>query len=187
MPRLSCLALLAGLVLAACATGPEIRSDHAPGADFSKYRTYAIMDSAGRTSDEAAYLTLAGQRVRAAIHRQMEALGYTRVEQDPDLLVNFSIAVETKQQVTRVPDPVPYPYYFRYGLYDPWPYYSYDTWVREYQQGTLMIDLVDAETRTLVWEAAAEGRVTKDTRENMEARINEVVAKMFERFPTSGG
>ena len=46
-----------------------------------------------------------------------------------------------------------------------------------------MVDVVDAENRTLVWEAAARGRVTEETRENAEERINSAVARMFERFP----
>lgn len=60
-----------------------------------------------------------------------------------------------------------------------------DTALYAYDQGTLVVDLVDVRSREVVWRgwarASLEG-VMDDTR-RMRARVEESVRKMFERYP----
>ena len=175
------------LALAACAAPqPEVRSDFDRSADFSQFRTYNIMDTAGQRPG-GGYETLVGQKIRAAVEREMEARGYVK-DPDPDLLVNFSLTVQSVQKVTQVPSQTaPRAYYYRGGYYRTWNTYSYDTWVREYDEGTLLIDIVDARRQQLVWEAAGTGRLQQDLTEDIENRANRAVALLFERYPFRAG
>jgi hypothetical protein len=91
------------------------------------------------------------------------------------------------KEVTTVPSAGPPAYSYRYGRYGGWPAYSYETWVRDYDEGTLLIDLVDAKRQQLVWEAAGTGRVTKEKLENIQTTINDAVAALFERYPFRAG
>jgi hypothetical protein len=56
--------------------------------------------------------------------------------------------------------------------------------VREYERGTLLIDILLPAERTLVWRGSASGRLreTSDPAKR-EQRINDVVARILDRFP----
>jgi hypothetical protein len=181
------LAVAALLTAAGCAdTQRQVRSDYDRTANFSGFRTYDMMPGAGRSPTGGDYSTLVAQRIETAIHREMTARGYVR-DANPDLLVNFQVTVENVQKVSTVPTAGPPAYSYRYGAYRGWPTYSYETWVREYDEGTLLIDLVDARRQQLVWEGAGTGRVTKEKLDNIEATVNAAVAAIFERYPFRAG
>lgn len=174
------------LLLTACAAPqPEIRSNFDRSVDFARYRTYNIMESAGRNAE--GYETLVGQSIRAAVEQEMESRGYVK-DADPDLLVNYSVTVRSVQKVSQVPAAgPPAPYYYRGPYYGTWPSYNYDTWVREYDEGTLLIDVVDSKRQQLVWEAAGTGRLRKALTEDTDARARSAVAMLFQRYPFRAG
>lgn len=178
-----------GLVLTACqAPQPQIRSDFDLTADFSRYASFSFMDRSQR-GGQPMYDTIDDQRVMAAVTRELEARGYRRVEQDGDLLVNFTITSEDVQDIRTVPAPLfASPYYgWRGSYYYPWPAYTYETWVDTYERGVLFIDLVDVERRQLVWEASSTGRVTAAAREDPGGAVDTAVAEMFARYPFRAG
>jgi hypothetical protein len=178
-----------GLLLTACAAPqPQIRSDYDLTADFSRYTSFSFMERSQR-GGELMYDTIDDQRVMAAVTRELEARGYRHVDQDGDLLVNFTITSEDVQDIRTVPTPLfPSPYYgWRGSYYYPWPAYTYDTWVDTYEQGVLFIDLVDVERRQLVWEASSTGRVTQAAREDPVGAVDSAVAEMFARYPFRAG
>lgn len=179
--------ILAGVVTG-CASGAKIRSDYDRTTDFSRYSTYNFYENAGPGGSN--YQSLFSQYMRRAISREMEQRGYV-MSDDPDLLVNFNARLEEKTRISTTPAPTPvYGYYgYRRGFYDPWYGYGYatETHVSQYTEGTVNIDVVDADERKLVWEAVGIGRVREDTLENLEQRVNEAVPKFFESFPARAG
>lgn len=179
--------LAAVLLVAACATEPDIRSDYDPSANFSAYRTYNIMDRAGQSQGGAPYESFAAQRIRAAVESEMEARGYVKSE-SPDIYVNFYVTVQQVQKVSQVPATRPQAYgpygYRRYGTwYGP----QTETWVRNYNEGTLLIDIVDAASNKLVWEGVGRGRLTQDEVDNISERAANGVAKVMARYPFRAG
>ncbi|MEJ2382847.1 MAG: DUF4136 domain-containing protein [Xanthomonadales bacterium] len=186
MPRgriLSCAVLAITVLLSACTTGPDIRSDYDRSVDFSQYKTYNFFSPMGIENPN--YSTIYGSVFRDAIGREMEARGYTRSD-DPDLLLNVSAKLQDKTQVRTYNDPYPAGYYgYRRGFYDPW--YGYGattTQVSQYTEGTVNIDMVDARAKRMVWEGVAVGRLKDDrTNEQIREAINSGVASMFEGFP----
>ena len=172
------------LVLAACSSGPTIKSDYDPSVDFSQYKTYNFFKPMGIENPN--YSSLLGQMFRQAISKEMEARGYT-LSPDPDLLMNVSAQLEDKTKVTTYSDPYYGGYYgYRAGFYDPW--YGYGggtrTHVSQYTEGTVNIDMVDANQKRMVWEGVAIGRVNEDqSNEEVRAAINAGVAEMFANYP----
>ena len=57
--------------------------------------------------------------------------------------------------------------------------------VYQFTEGTLVIDLVDAETKNLVWRGTGTGAVDKTQRspEEMQADIDKVINKIMASFP----
>lgn len=184
------IALLALMVLAAgcAAPKPDLRSDYDRNVDFSQYKTFGFFDPAQRSNKGPGYDTLIDQRLEEAITREMEARGYTRSD-SPDLNINYSVVTQEVQEVRSAPSARPvYPYYgYRGRYYDPWPSYGYDTWVVDYEKGSLLIDLVDAKSNQLVWEGAGEGRVSDDARKDIDAAITRAVGMVMNMYPFRAG
>jgi hypothetical protein len=172
--------------LCGCASGPTVRVDRAPDAEIANARSFGWVDDLG--TDRAGYEELITTRLKRAVRATLEARGIEYAEADPNLLVNFYVNLESRQQVVRTPATGTSvavglgPYHgYRLGLYDPWPAYELD--VREYQQGTLTVDVVDADTMRLAWEGTAEGRVTRSMLDSPDAAVENAVRVLFEQFP----
>lgn len=177
--------LLGGVVavVAACASGPNIRSNTDPQANLSAYRTFGFVEPLG--TDRAGYSTFVSQQLKTAVRRELETRGYTYAQDNPQLLVNFNAKLDSKMRVESVPSmsgTVGRGYYgYRGGVYAAWP--AYETEVDQYTEGTLNVDVVDEAQKRLVWEGIAVGRVTNKTRENIGQALDSTVAEIFKRFP----
>lgn len=180
-PVLAWLAVLA-LSLAGCATGPTVRVDADPQADFGRYRTWAFYEPIAMEAH--GYSSYTTERVRAAVRREMEARGYAYDPAAPGLRVNFQGIVEEKTDVYTVPrSDFQYFYSYRARSYVAIPVWYDEAQVSRYRQGTLTIDLVDAGLNRLVWTGSAVGRVTKKTPEERAAEIDAAVAAIFAQYP----
>ena len=54
--------------------------------------------------------------------------------------------------------------------------------VEEFRQGNMLIDLIDRESNSVVWEAHASGE-GEHKPEKIEAKVNAVVSSIFDRYP----
>lgn len=170
-----------------CSSQAKLRSAYDDSVDFSQYKTYNYIEGAGPNSDN--YQSLFSQYMVTAIDKEMQARGYT-LSDTPDLLVNFNANLQDKTKVTTSPSMYGGGYYgYRRGYYDPWVGYGYgtETQVSQYTEGTFNIDLVDPKLKRLVWEAVGVGRITDDTFENLQQKVNEGVPRYFALFPFRAG
>ena len=178
--------LLVALLLAACATGPRVRTDYDPSADFSRYRTWGFYKPIAM--EESGYSTWISDRIKDNVRREMEARGYRYVESDPDLQVNFQGIVREKTDVWSVPR-TDYQYFYSYRRrsYIAVPFWYDETQVNQYTEGTLTVDLVDAERNRMVWTGAAIGRVTRKTPQERLAEVDTAIASIFAQYPYRAG
>lgn len=183
------LALLgAALIAAGCASGPRVRAERDATADFSRYRTFAFADPLG--TDRAGYQTMVSTYLKAATQRELEARGLRLVDANPQLLVNFNGRLNEKLRATTVPSSAisfgfgrtGY-YHYRTGFYSTWPLYERETHVTSYTEGTLNIDIIDADRKQMIWEGVAVGRVTDKTMDNLQPEIDDAVSTIFAKYP----
>ena len=178
-----------GLILAACASGPTIRANTAPGANLQAYKTYTFVRPLG--TDRGGVETPLSGYFKEATRREMDARGYQFVESgDADLLVNFGANAQEKTDIRSTPVSmgVGYGGYYGYrgGMYGAaWSTPEVET-VR-YQVGTANIDVVDARKKQLVWEGLIEGKLTEKAMKDPRATVNMVVTEIFKQFPGSAG
>lgn len=172
--------------MTACATGPSVYTHTMPQVDFDRYETFGWPEETG--TDRGGYETSFTQYFKQAVRREMEALGYRYVDEDPDLLVNFFARVEDKEEVYTRTAPAPMlgtGYYgYRFGMYTAWPVYTTEVDTFQYTIGTANIDVVDAAEKRLIWEGRIEGRLTERSLTDPQASISDAVAEIFQRFPT---
>lgn len=182
---MACLAAMM-LLLAACATGPRVSTDFDPQADFAQYRTWAFYTPLAM--EQSGYSSYLSDSIKAGIRREMTARGYVFDRENPDLLVNFQGMIEERTNVYSVPrHDVRYYYNYRAKAYFAVPVWYDETRVNEYTEGTLSVDLVDADQNRLVWTGAAIGRVVQRTPQERAAEANEAITAIFMRFPYSAG
>jgi hypothetical protein len=173
--------LLGLLLVTGCASGPTIRSNSDPSVDFSSFRTFGFFDPLA--TDRAGFQSLISQQLVTSAERELVARGLQRTDTNPDLLINFSANLDQRLQVRQSPSaPASSMNRHRRGFYNTWPTYQ-QTEIRQYTQGTLGIDVVDAARRQLVWEGFALGRVTQRTTENIGPVLNDAVVEIFRDFP----
>jgi len=181
------LATLIGLalLLAACATRYDIRSQAAANANLASYHTYAFMAKPG--TDKDGYKTLATQTLERAVNREMYARGYTPAAagSEPDLVINFNI--KEKDKVEGDGPGVGYGWGVGYGRH--WGYgcgFGLDDYYNNIQtvtEGSLIIDLVDRVRNEVVWSGMAVGQVTKSSLEHPDETLDRSVAEIFARYP----
>jgi Domain of unknown function (DUF4136) len=175
------------LVLAGCASAPDVRVDYDRTADFTRYKTFGFASPLG--TDRGGYQSIVSQHLKAATQRELEARGLRLDPVAPQLLVNFNAALNEKLRVSTVPVMtmgigMGRGYYgYRTGLYSAWPLYAEQTTVSPYSEGTLNIDVVDAARKQLVWEGVVTDSVSQKTLDNVQAAIDVAVAAAFAKYP----
>lgn len=177
--RTTAKVIVAALFLAAgCAPSLRVRTDFDRAVDFRQYRTFALAESRQLSSEaQPSENTLVTDRIDRALKAQLTVKGLSPAPDggSADLEVRYVAAAENKQELESAWDgPYVTPYYGRYG------YPGDDLWVREFREGTLVIDLVDARTSKLVWRASI---VSEGEGFNTPAFIRKAIARAFERFP----
>jgi hypothetical protein len=173
--------LLGLLLVAACTSGPTIRSSMDESVDFNRFRTFDFLVPLG--TDREGFQTLISQQLVSSAERELLARGLTRTATNPDLLINFSANLDQRLRITQSPGTSAGSLNrHRRGFYNTWPSYQ-QTDIRQYTQGTLGIDVVDAARRQLIWEGVAVGRVTQSTTDNIGPVLNDAVVAIFGDFP----
>jgi len=164
--------LAAALAAALCACSSlDTSFDYDTAADFKRLSTYTWIESTG--SSQPTSLTL--QRVHAAVDEALAARGYRADGQAPDFLVAAHISTAERTQVTD--------WGYTYAPRGAW-YGARDIDVYTYQEGTLILDVVDAASRALMWRGTASRMVDpKWTPEEREKIVREAVAELLQRFP----
>ena len=180
-------AVVATLVLPACAPSVKVRSDADPGVDLSQYKTYGFFSQLGVEGD--GYSSLLGQHFRQAVASQMDSRGFTQAN-GPQLQVNVSIGAEEKVRVNTYTDPYLYGGYRGFyggGFYGgPWGGYGYggtQTTVSQYTEANVYIDLVDASQHKMVWQGVATFTLTDKMQSQVRDTVNSTVNKIFTQFP----
>ncbi|WP_020533652.1 DUF4136 domain-containing protein [Flexithrix dorotheae] len=168
---LGALALFAG----ACSTSNQVATDYDVKADFSQYTTYNFWEFDKEDEKELGYDQLDERRVKEALVQQMESRGYTMTEK-PDLLVNVRIMVKTRQNAT-TNNMYPYRYYWGGG---------YNININEYEESTIVVDLVDAQKKELVWQGSIEMPTTTEV-EARDRKIKDAVMTLFLKYPHRAG
>jgi hypothetical protein len=172
--------LLGLLAMTGCASGPTIRSNADQSVDFTRFRTFNFLQPL--STDREGYQSFISRDLMAAAERELVGLGLTRTDTNPDLLVNFAANLDQRLRVTQTPQSSRGGFgTHRRGFYSTWP--SYRTDVRQYTQGTLVVDVINASSMQLVWEGVAEHRITQRTADNIGPVIDGAMRDIFAKFP----
>ncbi|NCP05799.1 MAG: DUF4136 domain-containing protein [Flavobacteriales bacterium] len=178
---LKTLPLLAILMVITSCSSVRVATDFDKNADFNNYKTFAFFKTG---IDKAEISDLDKRRILRAIETELLAKGFTKSE-NPDLLI--SLFTKSTQRVD---------VYNNYWGYGAWGWGGYGPgwgwgWnqqpnVSTTTEGTLFIDLIDANKKELVWQGMGTGYLSRNM-DKKEERIKEFVAKIMEKYPPGMG
>jgi hypothetical protein len=155
-----------------CSPVRVVSTETSDSVDFSEFRTFSFLEDKDTLANSPNSL-----QVRQAVQQELEGRGIT-LSDSPDLLINIALTREEKVQ-TRETDIRNAPVYMGTRNYH---WESEEIVVREYEEGTVKVDVVDAESQRLVWQGIAVGTITGD-KEKMKQRIQKGIEKLFNEFP----
>jgi hypothetical protein len=178
------LVLLSAIFVTACATQTP-NYDYLSSADFGKYESYAwaTVDTESKENHRSKN-QLVDKRIIDAVDDSLVAKGLQKVSDSPDLLINYHVSVsEQEQQQSRGRVSIGTSSYGRgssVGFAVSVPVGG----TRTYQEGTLVIDIMDAKSKDLLWQGWGSRTVRQNTDpERLTALINEVVAEILANYP----
>ena len=165
------LAAFAALVVSGCAP-ITVTSFTGRNTDPSQYRTYAWDDVDVRVAGDPRLDSnpVFHEAVRGAIERHLARRGYEQTAVEADLLVRYRTTAFQRIDVTPTESASAA---------------CSDCTTHVYDAGSLVIDLIEARTRTLVWHGIAEAAIGGAIYDqaDMEERIERIVSRTLATLP----
>ena len=167
--RLTNVVLLIVLVpfVAAAGIAQKINIQFDQNVDFSAYKTFAIRNGQLNSRNPALNSELVKKQIEGEIVKNLSARGLTQADDRADLNVFYHFGSARKTEIEA------YPAGWRgWGT----------RYVRvPYAEGTLVIDLRDPSSHSLVWRGISSEE--KDDPSKIQGKLNDMVKKSLEKYP----
>jgi len=174
--------LVLSVALAGCST-VKVNTEYDPTAPFPSYRTYAWLTTPpGSEQAPTIRNPVLHERVVSALDREMAKKGLVRTSADagPDFLVSVLGWAQSRVEVTNYGYAYGGAYaYGPYGPYTPGPVPVAE--VRQYTDGTLLVDFVDAKSKKLFWRGTATDTLTSP--DSVQSSIDEAARQLLDKYP----
>ena len=172
-------AAVALAVTAGCAT-MNVSAHLERGVNFAEYVTYewGPPDNLPVGDPRLDNNPFFNDYLQGAIEKQLVVKGFERAATGvpADLLIHYHASVNQRLDVNRADQ--------QYGYC----YNDCEPQVVDFEQGTLVVDLVDAKTKKVVWRGWAQDTMTGviDNQSRLEKQVDEGVTKMMLLLPRGG-
>jgi len=161
--KMLALTLLATL----CAFAQKIEVEFDQSVDFTKFKTFAIRNGRLNSKNPSLNSELVKKRIEADIQRYLGAKGLTMTEGQADLNVRYTLGAVRKSELESYPAG--------------WRGWGTRVVRVPYTEGTLVIDLRDPSTKSLVWRGLA--REEKSDASKVEGKLDDMVRKAIDKYP----
>lgn len=184
-------------VLIGCS--PAVTVQQKPGADFSKYRTYAWAKTDVKSASSANPIyqsSLNDEVIQNAVNGELAKRGLRVVQgrARPDFYVSYHLYIEEAERTVANPPAsgfaYPYAMTYRgallpinYGYWYTSPYYNTGYRTETYQEGTMILDIADARSHNLVWRGSVADPVGNPA--NIGNEFARAAKDILEKFPTT--
>ena len=175
---------MALMVLTMIAAHAQVHVDFDKKIDFKKYKTFRfepgkVIRKLGIRDTTNTFMNL---YINEAVTKDLEAKGLRPANDHPDLVVTYLAGAREKQEAQNyMSNPgFMYPYSRFYGFGGWWGPQWNNFWVRNYEEGTVIIDIYDANAAELVWRAYA---VSPINNFNEKKFLDKQIGKSFRHFP----
>ena len=179
--------VLAAFIITGCGVQSYVERD--PNVNLNNYKTYAwISENNSERKNDKPYKDFQEENLMSLISQQLERNGFVKAKRNPDVLIDYDIMIE--KAVRSQSDPVYSRSFVRYfynpytgrinSLYYPSRYMGQTRYDVPYKSGTVTINIVDNNSKKLVWQGWAETEVTK--RRIDKENMNKIVKSIFKKL-----
>lgn len=155
-------------LLAVGAYAQKVRVEFDPAGGFARFHTFTITDGQMNSRNPALNSELVKKRIEADIVKDLTARGLTMAPSGPaDLNVRYTFGAARKMETEAYPAG--------------WRGWGTAVVRRPFAEGTLVIDLREAATHSMVWRAIAS--VEKRDPLKVEDKIDDMVKKAIQKYP----
>jgi len=155
------VALVLGLV--GCSSKPTYEFDYDRKFDFAAFKTYHWYDDVVSTREgEYRKFNASDKRIREVVGRELARHNLSESTTDEaDFWINYNVSKQRQQIVHTTGYDQGMHGSVAAGTYGRGVSIGYSSGpsVREYDEGTAVLDVIDARTRKIVWRGVAEGRL----------------------------
>lgn len=155
----------------------SVSSDYRDSTGFTTLRTFSwILKTPEGDIDLGGINQLVRERIQDAIAAELANKGYIEIiAGNSDFYVTYFVRTEERIRVENMGGPFIRPYWGMGMGYAE---------VYQYEEGTLIIDLLDGKKQNIIWRGVAKGVVDwKGTTGGQTGMINEAVQKVLAQFP----
>jgi hypothetical protein len=173
LQRLVLVLMAIVFLFAGTLSAQEVKTDYDRNANFAQYKTYSWEQV--KTKDP-----LFVDRIKTSVNAALKAKGWTQVDSGGDISI---IAIETTQNQQTLNT-------FYDGFGGGWGWRRFGgggfgeatTTVETYKVGTLVVDLFETKTKTLLWRGTSSDTLSNNSDKNIK-NLDKGVEKMFKKFP----
>ena len=176
----SAVVIAAVLVFTGCSAGLQTYSSYDRQVTFGNYKIFAFA-SEQVPKPEGAYQSLDERYLQQAVRKELIGRGMTE-SQTPQVLIAFNSASQEKiAQLPSMSTDVRH-YVDAYGRVRSVSI-SGEPQIVQYTEGTMSVDVIDAQEKQVLWQGVAVGRKTIPKDNSLEDDINRMITKIFEKYP----
>jgi len=173
------------VLMGGCGSSIQVVSDHDPTIDFSSYQTYQWMPEIEQAQIQLGFIE---REIKRSIDMELGQRSMRQVSSNPDVYVVFHASIEERITGATIDR-------FGYGYGGYWGRGRWGTYggtaqvrVESYLEGTLIVDIIDASKKELVWRSIATGAVQHpDDPQRARENVPGVVAQAMEDYPPVPG
>ncbi|CAM1345588.1 DUF4136 domain-containing protein [Tenacibaculum amylolyticum] len=157
----------------------RVATDYDTKADFNNYKTFAFYKPG---IDKAPISDLDKKRIMRAIEANLLAKGMQK-SSNPDVLV--SLFTKSRERININDNNAAFGWGWGYGWgWNPWMWGGAGRLnVNQYTEGTLFIDIIDANKKELVWQGIGSGALSMRSTKKREERIKKFVTDILSKYP----
>lgn len=194
-PIRALLALAGIALLAACASTPPTPAvDYKPDYDFRTVKRLAFYDDSGMVGGNNPVLLsdMERERIDTALEGAFRNKGYEILDEEnaakADLLISWTLILNDKTDVRTYQTPGPTIGYSRWGGYNR--YSMYNCWncgqtevsVKNYTEGTFIVDMISPELKRSVWRSEVQSRLKGEPSHDQD-KYNAAAERILASFP----
>lgn len=188
MVKAGFLSLLVAIVcLSGCATKPYVSTDYEASYNFAALKSFAVKSAKQDTKENILISPFTLSHIHSLVNSEL-AKRYQSVGEGstPDFYVTYHVVMEEKLEPGAYDQMYGFGYWGRGYRYPSSIFYrpQMDGGVRVYNQGSLIIDMVDAKTQQPIWRGVSEKRLNKGLSPQKQREIlTSAVLEVLAQFP----
>ncbi len=192
--KLICFCLLTAFIAGCATTAKNVKTERLSNESFSNYKAYAYLPTADTTFTKMLSRKTFTNELVPEVVRQLDKRKMVLDTAHPDCYFQYTLKLGRKYEATDeklvVYNPQVYasPYDLEQKIYvfssnNRPAVYGGKINIDTLRQGSLVIDMIDAKSKQVVWRSSAAGELEEAQLPTLQEMLHRLIPKMFKDFP----